>query len=336
MTDRQGWLIRLRTHAGRLGLGDCAPMPEAGTESPPEAQRRLAAALPGLVGARPAQVLRRLPAWRDTPAARCALEVALLDLVAGATGQPLAHWLSEEALGQIPVGTALGPIATVSPDEVRRASQEGYPVIKLKLGLAPPDEEIRKLATLSGALSGAARFRLDANGAWTEAAAREVLGAIRDLPVESIEEPLAGADARGLRRLQTLTDRPLALDESLARRDLRRIIARPPVRRIVLKPTVLGGLLRSLDLAGHARSAGVECVVTSTLEGPVGLWAGVHLAAALGVAPAHGLATGIWLRDPGCAPIPENGTISVPEASGLGACRPKSDSLLGLPPEISD
>ena len=48
---REGWLVRLVTDAGLIGYGDCAPLPQAGTESMDSAVACLsgwAAALPGL------------------------------------------------------------------------------------------------------------------------------------------------------------------------------------------------------------------------------------------------------------------------------------------------
>ncbi len=315
---RSGWLVRLRTRSGHPGLGDCAPLPSAGTEQPDAAQRRLRAALPGLIGADPGEALARLPDWRETPAARCALETALLDMLSSAARVPLARWLKADAPSEIQVGLPMGALGAVCADQLAQASAQGYRVIKLKVGLGRPAEELAALGRLAAALGPGVGLRLDANGAWQEQEARQLLCALQGLPVESIEEPLAGADPEALRRLQSLTARPLALDESLAGRDLRGLLARPPVRRLVLKPQALGGLLPSLELARRARAAGLECLVTSTLEGPVGLWAGVHLAAALDTPLAHGLATGLWLAQPEGVPLPQRGRIRVPDSPGLG------------------
>ena len=48
---REGWLVRLVTDSGLIGYGDCAPLPQAGTENMDSAVACLsgwAAVLPGL------------------------------------------------------------------------------------------------------------------------------------------------------------------------------------------------------------------------------------------------------------------------------------------------
>ena len=171
-------------------------------------------------------------------------------------------------------------------------------------------------------------LRLDANRAWRFEQASEFLSAISLLPIESIEEPLATPNWEQLNRLQQATTIPLALDESLSQFQpigvgvklnsdatvknhranqfdsdplrLTQLWQRPPVKRITLKPMVLGGLLPSLELAQQAFDAGMDVIVTTTVDSAVGVWAATALAAALGhkgEAFAHGLATSQWLAD---------------------------------------
>jgi o-succinylbenzoate synthase len=304
---RSGWLVRLIDARDRTGLGDCAPLPEAGTELPEragQALRLLARALPGRT---PPQALSALPA--GPPAARAALEAALLDLQAQTAGLPLRRLLDAGAPDRVRINAALGPLAAVS---------HGFTVLKLKVGLAPVTEELAALAQIAAGLPPGATLRLDANGAWNEPAAAAFIAGCRALPVESLEEPLGHPDPGRLARLQGGAGFPLALDESLAG-------GTPPVplpvRRLVLKPATLGGLRPALALAAQARATGCECVVTTTLESAVGAWAAAQLAAAVDPASrrAHGLATGAWFaRDLAPAPSPAAGWLSLPSAPGLG------------------
>ena len=132
------------------------------------------------------------------------------------------------------------------------------------------------------------------------------------------EEPLAEPEDGALAHLQAQTPFDLALDESLARHPA---IAPSslPVRRLVLKPAALGGLRRTLRLAGQARAAGREVVVTSLVSSAAGLWVEAQLAAATGSSLAHGLATADWLAtDVGAPPPVENGMLLLPETPGSG------------------
>jgi len=186
-------------------------------------------------------------------------------------------------------------------------------VIKLKLGLAPVGVEIGRLQRLGEGLPPGIRLRLDANQAWGLDEAIRLLDAAGNLPVESIEEPLASPDPAALRRLQQRTPISLALDESLVRFDLDELLGAPPVRRVVLKPMALGGARAALRLARRLHEAGMETVVTTTTDSAVGVWTAVHLAAALGQGGggmAHGLATSRWLaEDLAKAPRIEKGAV---------------------------
>ncbi len=71
------------------------------------------------------------------------------------------------------------------------------------------------------------------------------------------------------------------------------------------------------------RTTGAEAYLASTLDGPVGIAAALHCAAALRVELPCGLATlGLFeeLDEGPFAPV--GGTIAVPRAPGLGAAGP--------------
>jgi L-alanine-DL-glutamate epimerase-like enolase superfamily enzyme len=201
--------------------------------------------------------------------------------------------------------------------------EQGFRVIKLKLGTAPWPEERARLGRALARLPASAALRLDANGAWQ---ADQAAAAVADLArmdgglgrIESLEEPLQRPDDRLLASLQAAAPFPLALDESLARRtplDPQRL----PVRRLVLKPPVLGGLRATLDLALRALAAEREVVLTSLVESAAGLWTTAQLAAAIPSALAHGLDTADWLReDLGTPPRPADGWIALPDSAGSG------------------
>ena len=115
----------------------------------------------------------------------------------------------------------------------------------------------------------------------------------------------------------------MALDESLT--DL--FVDTPPdelpVRRLVLKPTTLGGIRRVMKRAQTAQRAGIDAVVTSTLETSVGLWAVAHVAAALNNHLAHGLGTVEWLDNPDPALCPAQGFIYTGLEAGPGLPVPR-------------
>ena len=253
-TERRGWLIEVRA-AGLCGYGDCAPLPEAGTEVEAAAEamlNRWQAQLPGHsladlldpgwqcpYGATYGKPPRYPPgassqaASADTtgssssalfadqgrlsppPAAGFALESALIDLAARLAGVPLRRWLTPRAEDAVPVNATLGTLRDQTPARIVTACQAGYQVLKLKVGLDAPETELAHLRKLATHLPPGASLRLDANGAWDYDQAARLIARLNDLPIESLEEPLKVPDWRSLASLQALARFPLALDESL-------------------------------------------------------------------------------------------------------------------------
>lgn len=321
--------MRLDTDIGLVGHGDCAPLPEAGTETPELAQKQLQARLPQLPGRNVQEALAEMDgAEFRAPAARCGLETALLDLAAQQAGVSLAHSLNARALLAVKVNAALGALDGDVFGRARVAAEAGFLVLKLKIGLAAPDVELAALRRLSGELPPGVSLRLDANGAWNLEQALDFFEGVAGLPVESLEEPLASPDMAGLQCLQARAPFPLALDESLGRLGVDALLASVAVRRWVLKPMALGGVRPAYALACRAAAAGVACVATSTVDSAVGVLAATHLAAALGNDLAHGVATAPWLsQDVGKPPRLAGGRTYLDNAmSGLGFCPSAHDA----------
>lgn len=328
VSERTGWLV-VASADGIEGFGDCAPLPEAGTETAESARRRLdhwcdvaraQTAVDAVAALLDSLALSELTA---TPAADCALEYALLDLVARQRGLPLRRLLAADAVDRIAVNAALGSTATLTPTRVTEAAARGFRVLKVKVGTLPPDTELERVRIAALALPPGSALRLDANGAWDQETAQRFVAGLDGLPIDCLEEPLAEPTDVDLAALQTQAAFAIALDESLPRRprllDKDQDLIALPVRRLVLKPGVLGGLRPTLRLAQRARAAGLEVVLTSLVESAAGLWATAQLACAIRSPLAHGLATADWLAtDLGPAPLPQDGHIDLPETPGSG------------------
>lgn len=315
---RQGWLLALSAGDGSVGYGDCAPLPEAGTEDQATGRRALLAwqrlhgdALRTAIEAAGADP-------HPTPALVYGLQCALADLQARQAGQPLATYLGGAPAPAVPVNATLGAVASVRPDELTSLAEAGYRVAKIKLGVGSPTDERAHLEGLAQANPETLRWRLDANGAWDPDTAAWMINGLAALPVESLEEPLDQPEESVLHDLQTAAPFPLALDESFHAAP-ERWVARSPTQRIVIKPAALGGLERTRAYARTLRETGCEVVLTSLFESAAGLWPTLHLAAVAGSPQPHGLATAEWLRqDVGPPPSAEQGHIPVPDPPGSG------------------
>lgn len=333
LDERRGWLVWVEA-GGLIGYGDCAPLPEAGTESPAAALAMLEYWARACVGCDPERLLAEIDppdetAQGDTPAAHYALACALADLLSQRQGLSLRYWLNPKAQAHVAVNAALGPVAQVKADQLAACIQRGLRVIKLKVGVAALDIELAALSRVRNAHPTDPSpqpptrplLRLDANGAWGFAQAQRFIEAVArlHLPIESLEEPLAEPDPIRLAELQSQAPFALALDESLSTRlascDPRAL----GVRRLVLKPAAIGGLRRTLALARHAEGSGIEVVITSLIDSAAGLWPTAQLAGALASPLAHGLMTSDWLaRDLGAPPVIQDGWLVLGERPGSG------------------
>jgi o-succinylbenzoate synthase len=303
LTERRGALLSLTDDDGFAGWGDCAPLPSGGKAD---------------------AVLAALEAWACHPAgadfstlppeARWAIETAQADLAAQRARLPLWRHLGGSC-GAIGVNAALGPLDDDLPARLAAARAQGFGVAKIKVGLAPVDEEIARLAALDSPL----RLRLDANRAWSDADAAHFLAAIAALPIDAVEEPLAQPAPEKLARLQASLPYALAIDESLPQFGAEALIEARAVRRFVLKPARLGGIAATRAIATMAQAAGIEVVLTSVVDSAVGVTAAAHLAAALSPALAHGLGTSAWLAaDVAPAPPLAAGRLQLTGIPGLG------------------
>lgn len=332
--ERRGWLVRAAAQ-GVWGFGDCAPLPEAGTETQSEAERALSYWQGRLRGLPLDEALGLLivPPWR-APAAGHAWECALLDLQSRLAGRPLRCWISPPGDRQVEdwveVNGILGACLEVSRSSLDELVGLGYRVLKIKMGCGDVGAEVEHLTRIASWLPCGVRLRLDANGAWGLDTAAAAIASLKGLPVESLEEPLRQPDPDGLARLQGLAPFPLALDESLVHwawgSDPRAL----PVKRAVIKPAAVGGWRASLDLAHRLRGLGIEVVTTGILDSAAGLWSTAQLAAATGSPLAHGLATADWLaQDLGEAPRPKDGRVGLPRSPGSGFVPSRSGAGLG-------
>ncbi|MFW6321369.1 MAG: enolase C-terminal domain-like protein, partial [Halohasta sp.] len=96
---------------------------------------------------------------------------------------------------------------------------------------------------------------------------------------------------------------------------------------VVLKPMALGGPRRAVEAAATARAAGIEPVVTTTVDAVVARTAAVHVAAAIPDVRACGLATGSLLAtDLATDPVSiVDGRARLP--TGAGLCGDGFDTL---------
>jgi L-alanine-DL-glutamate epimerase-like enolase superfamily enzyme len=124
-----------------------------------------------------------------------------------------------------------------------------------------------------------------------------------------------------MRILREGSNVPIAADEDVIDRgSAQRVTDAQAADVLVLKPIPLGGISRTLAIAGETRTAGLDIVLTTSVDTGVGTAMALHLAASVASSYAAGLATAHLLEsDLLTASLPiEHGVMKVPQRPGLG------------------
>jgi L-alanine-DL-glutamate epimerase-like enolase superfamily enzyme len=198
-------------------------------------------------------------------------------------------------------------------EQAAAAAREGYECVKMKVGVG--DDAARVAAARAAGGPGLA-LRLDANGAWSVAEAVRAIEALAPAGLELVEEPVHGLAA--VREVRERVGVRISIDETAAEPGA---LGAGVADAVCLKISRCGGISAVLAAAALVRAHGGEVYLASTMDGPLGIAAALHAAAALashGPLAHCGLAT-LALFEGLADPLPvRSGRIAVPLGPGLG------------------
>jgi len=327
-SHRESWIVRLFDVADEVGVGEAALDFDAG--------EAVVAGLARLVreAVESARDVGRLPSTAELEAElqaagvarralRCALDSALLDLRLQGSAAP--HGVPRS----VAVNATIGFLDVSETEEAARAAvAAGFGTLKLKAG---PERDaaalVQRVAAVRGAVGPEVRLRLDVNGAWDVATARERIAAVAPYRIEYVEQPVAAGHPSDLAAVHERSPVPIAADEAVGSvAAARELLAARAADVLVVKPARVGGPAAAWEIADLAATAGVPVVISTLFETGVGLAGALAVAAglpAVGGATAaltHGLATAELLESDLLTRAPRvvDGRMIVPEGLGLG------------------
>lgn len=319
--ERDLVLVRLTDADGVCGYGEAAPLPSyqgpdtAQVLAALEAYRPVLARSDTLNGAQLIDACREIA---DMPVAMAAIDLALWDRAGRRAGKPVAELLTDTPAEHVPVNATLSALARAdAAEQAARAAREGFTCLKLKVGFG---DDAGRVAAVRAAAGPEAMLRLDANGAWSVEQAVRMIDALSPAGLELVEEPTHGLQA--VREVRERVAVRVAIDETAAEAGA---LGAGVADAVCLKISRCGGISGLIAAATLVRASGAEVYLASTFDGPLGIAAALHAAAALasrGPVPHCGLATlGIFegLENPFAA---SNGQIALPDGPGLGVKSP--------------
>ncbi|UYU55901.1 o-succinylbenzoate synthase [Bacteroides faecis] len=299
-TTRKVWYVHFTSpeFPGRVGVGECAPLPKLSCDDLPDYGKRLA------------DVCRWVEeqegkldgeALRDYPSILFGLETAIRHFFEGTW----ALWNTAFSRGEagIPINGLIwmGDFDKMLV-QIEAKMKEGFRCIKLKIGAINFEEELALLRHIRAHFSaGEVELRVDANGAFSPVDAMEKLKRLSELDIHSIEQPIRAGQWEEMARLTSESPLPIALDEELigcnTLEGKQRLLSAIRPQYIILKPSLHGGFTGGEEWIAEAEKRNIGWWITSALESNIGLNAIAQWCATFNNPLPQGLGTGMLFTD---------------------------------------
>ncbi len=245
-------------------------------------------------------------------AARCGLDLALHDLIGKELGKPLYALLGLDPSATPATSFTIG-IADPQTTQRKLDEAQRFPILKIKLGIGTPSEQIETIAAIRDRYGGA--IRIDANEGWDVETAVEILGALAPYGIEFCEQPIPAGNPAGLRAIRDRVEVPIVVDE-----DARVASDLPPLLGCVdgvnVKLAKTGGIRGALAMIHTARAMGLKVMLGCMIESAIATTAAAHLSPLVDWADLDGPL--LTAHDPFAGVTYDRAKLILPGTPGLG------------------
>jgi o-succinylbenzoate synthase len=298
------WYVRLTEtdFPERLGIGECAPLPDLSCDAGADYPQRLDAACKELEQ----KGFIDFEKLKNQPSILFGLETAMRQLRHSKEPTPFyALWDTPFAKGLqgIPINGLvwMGSFRDMEA-QIRQKLDLGFTCIKLKIGAIGFEEELELLRQIRREYSAnTITLRVDANGAFDPDSALEKLQRLSELDLHSIEQPIRAGQWEAMAALVKASPLPVALDEELigvhSAEEKKRLLDTINPNYIVLKPTLHGGMFGCDEWINLASDRSIRWWATSALESNIGLNAVAQWCALHDHRTHQGLGTGLLYKN---------------------------------------
>jgi L-alanine-DL-glutamate epimerase-like enolase superfamily enzyme len=222
-------------------------------------------------------------------AARCAVELAILDAFGRHFGEPLStvtRLVAPDLYHAIPRVRYSGAITSSDGMKLKLVAWGyrlfGFRQVKVKVGIAGQDDE-QRLRAIRRRCGSRIELRIDANEAWQPGETIQRIHRLEPYGIASVEQPVPHAAVGALAEIRRQIMTPVMLDESLcSMTDAERAMADGLCDRFNLRLSKCGGFTATLRLAEFARRYRIACQLGCQVgETAILSAAGRHLAASV-------------------------------------------------------
>ncbi len=278
--------VTLTDEFGHVGLGSAAPDPEVTGETAQKDAEILAQKLtPDLLSFS----LSDWPTWHERielalqgfPSAQSAAEEAVLNLRAQSEGVSMGTYFGHfRDLCPIMITIGIkGPAETAR--EVQTRLQEGYRVIKLKIGLDAP-KDLERILAARRLIPPGCSLVLDANQGYSFHDAEWLVHKLDGVDIAALEQPVAAEDLEGLKNLHHSTRIPIIADEAATSVEKTlHILQGDYASGVNIKLMKCGGPFNFIRLFHMAKNLDKLVMIGCMYESNLSITTGAHLALAL-------------------------------------------------------
>lgn len=294
-------LVELRLVSGAVGFGEAAPFPAVNGETQAHALAALkstASALEGYQASDARSLTAELQAGLSAaPSALAALEMALLDADCRERGVSLFRHFGgrvSRLSTDITIPTGSAEAAALAS---RRALEQGFQTLKVKVGGESFDHDLQRLRSITAA-APQARLLLDANASLAAEAAIDLvrgLGA-RQGQVVLFEQPCLRQDFEGCRKVRDAGIAVAADEDARSLSDVKRLHEERAADVINFKLTK-SGVTETLHMMAEARRLGFGSMMGGMVETRLAMTFSACIAGGFGGFGELDLDTPLFMKD---------------------------------------
>jgi muconate cycloisomerase len=199
-------------------------------------------------------------------AARCALELAVLDAFGRSFGESLTtvtRIVAPDLFEVQPQVQYSGVVTSARGLKLTALAWwyrlTGFRQLKVKVGIVGYDD-VKRLRRVRRLVGPKVALRVDANEAWSPNETVERIAALAPFEIESVEQPVKHEDVATLAEVRRAVPTPIMLDESLCSMvDARRAVTGGWCDRFNLRLSKCGGYIPTTRIAQFAALNGIQC-----------------------------------------------------------------------------
>lgn len=285
----EGVAVRIETSDGAFGFGEAPPTAKITGETVGSISSAILETMAPLLIGRDIEEFENI-LWQvqssmaHNTSAKAAIDIALHDLRARLFGVPLYALFGGS-------GAAIESDFTISlagerqmGEQARKAANDGWRVLKVKLGCGSPEGDARLASAVRKAAPGC-ELRVDGNQCWGPKEALKAMELMEKAGVGCtlVEQPVPAPDIDDLKFVRDRAPVPIMADEAVfSVRDAVKILEMQAADCVNIKLMKCGGLREASRIASLCDEYGAKAMLGCMMEGKIANAAGSHFASSQG------------------------------------------------------